>query len=162
MLWGPEGSALDRHEVTGQRSWPSGGSDARQAEAGLPTETVALLATSRALGASYGRRIAPVWTTETRVVFVAGDPVLAGLRMMVLAGDWRGAEHRWREVLADAALGERVRGRAAHSLSVTTEMRGDLFGAQQMARQAVALWAHGTSRTQLEQVSERLAEAQAR
>ena len=154
------GEEHDGFEAEGRWVWPVVASSASQAERELPSSDAARAALARALGAAYARRIAPVWFSERRVVYVSGHPALRGTRRALSGGDWGAAEGAWQALLASEAS-PALRGRAAHSLSVAAEARGALHRAQAFAQRALALWPVSRTETQLSRLRARLAEVSA-
>ncbi len=92
--------------------------------------------TTRIVGSSsgrvYGARIAPLYVYVSRDYF--GRKEFKEARRHVQAGDWKGAEKRWEKL--SKSSDPKVKGRALYNLALAHEVRGELYPARKLAKQA--------------------------
>lgn len=113
----------DEHRYNDFLAFSAQGLTQPEAIAGLPSKFDCLVKTGFHAGQMYGRRITPLWVTESRRYYRKGNEELERAGRMARAGNWESAAEIWKK----EALNKEVKmaGRASYNMAVFCETRGN-------------------------------------
>ena len=130
---------IDEYTATDQENASRTGDTQDAARRSLQSQTSISRDASKAAGAKYGMRIAPVWITVHRNFYdsgkgSAGDKMAEAARF-AKADQWEKAAEIWRALLT-TSVDSKTAGRAAYNLAVANERAGQLESAVEWAQRA--------------------------
>lgn len=94
-----------------------------EAIAGLPSKFNCLVQTGVHAGQLYGRRVTPLWVTESRSYYRKGNDELEKAGRMARSGNWESAAEIWKKEALNKD--EKMAGRACYNMAVFCETRGN-------------------------------------
>ena len=95
----------------------------QEALGALPPKFQCLVNTGYHSGEIYGRRITPLWVTESRSYYRKGNDELEKAGRMVRSGNWESAAEIWKKEALNKD--EKMAGRASYNMAVFCETRGN-------------------------------------
>jgi len=105
-----------------------------EAVANLPSKYDALFRTGFHTGQRYGRRITPLWVTESRQYYTKGSDELKKAARKVKSGDWESAAEIWKKEALNKE--KKIAGRACFNMAVFSETRGNFDLALEWSKKA--------------------------
>lgn len=113
----------DEYRYTDFLAFTGQGLTQNEALANLPSKYDALFQTGFHTGKRYGRRITPLWVTESRQYYTKGNDELKKAAKKVKIGQWETAAEIWKKEALNKE--KKVAGRACYNMAVFSETRGN-------------------------------------
>ena len=113
----------DEFRYTDFLSFSGQGLTQPEALAGLPPKFDALVKTGFHTGQRYGRRITPLWVTESRRYYTKGNDALKTAGRKAKSGNWESAAEIWKK--ESLRKDKKIAGRACYNMAVFSETRGN-------------------------------------
>ncbi|MBS1765332.1 MAG: hypothetical protein JSS90_10240 [Bacteroidetes bacterium] len=115
---------VDEYRYSDYLNFSGQGPNQDAALSALPSKIDALIKTGMHVGNSYGRRITPLWVSESREYYVKGNDALQKAAHMVKVGQWDKAADIWKREALNTH--KKVAGRACYNMAVFSERLGNL------------------------------------
>lgn len=124
----------DEYRYTDFLSFSGQGYTQPEALAGLPSKFDALIKTGFHTGQRYGRRITPLWVTESRQYYTKGSDELKTAGRKAKSGNWESASEIWKKEALNKE--KKIAGRACYNMAVFAETRGNFDIALEWSQKA--------------------------
>ena len=129
-----------------------------EAVAGLPSKYDALTRTGFHTGQRYGRRITPLWVTESRQYYTKGSDELKVAGRKAKAGKWEDAAEIWKKEALNKE--KKIAGRACYNMAVFSETRGNFDIALEWCQKAYTDFGNKKARTYMALIRSRMRDRQ--
>lgn len=124
----------DEYRYSDYLGFSGQGANQAAALAALPSKIDALIKTGIHVGNRYGRRVTPLWVSESREYYVKGNEALQKAARMVKVGQWDQAADIWKREALNTD--RKVAGRACYNMAVFSERLGNFDMALEWGRKA--------------------------
>lgn len=129
-----------------------------EAIAGLPSKFDALTRTGFHTGQRYGRRITPLWVTESRPYYNKGNDELKKAARKVRVGNWEEAAEIWKKEALNKE--KKIAGRACYNMAVFSETRGNFDIALEWSKKAYSEFGNKKARSYTALIKRRMRDRQ--
>ena len=129
-----------------------------EAVANLPSKYDALFRTGFHTGQRYGRRITPLWVTESRQYYTKGSDELKKAGKKVKINDWEGAAEIWKKEALNTE--KKIAGRACYNMAVFCETRGNFDIALEWSKKAYSDFGNKKARSYTALINGRMRDRQ--
>jgi hypothetical protein len=130
----------------------------QEALGALPPKFQCLVNTGYHSGEIYGRRITPLWVTESRRYYRKGNDELEKAGRMVRSGNWESAAEIWKKEAQNKD--EKMAGRASYNMAVFCETRGNFDIALEWCQKAYGDFGNKKARTYSDLIRRRMQDRQ--
>jgi hypothetical protein len=130
----------------------------QEALGALPPKFQCLVNTGYHSGEIYGRRITPLWVTESRRYYRKGNDELEKAGRMVRSGNWESAAEIWKKEALNKD--EKMAGRASYNMAVFCETRGNFDIALEWCQKAYGDFGNKKARTYSDLIRRRMQDRQ--
>ncbi len=129
-----------------------------EALANLPSKYDALFRTGFHTGQRYGRRITPLWVTESRQYYTKGSDELKKAGKKVKINDWEAAAEIWKKEALNTE--KKIAGRACYNMAVFCETRGNFDIALEWSKKAYSDFGNKKARSYTALIKRRMRDRQ--
>ena len=135
----------DENRYTDYLAFSSEGFTQQEAVSKLPSKYDALVKTGFHAGTRYGRRITPLWVTESRDYYTKGNDPLKLAARKVKVNDWEAAAEIWKKEALNTE--KKIAGRACYNMAVFAETRGNFEMALEWSNKAYTEFGNNKARS---------------
>ena len=148
----------DEFRYTDFLAFSGQGLSQNEAMAGLPSKFDALVKTGFHTGQRYGRRITPLWVTESRQYYTKGSDELKKAGRKAKVSNWEQAAEIWKKEALNTE--KKIAGRACYNMAVFAETRGNFDIALEWSRKAYSDFGNRKARSYTALIKRRMQDRQ--
>lgn len=152
---------IDEYTAMDQESATRTGDTQDEARRYLQSQTSISRDASKAAGASYGMRIAPVWITVNRAFYDSGkgnaSAKMEEAARLAKADQWEKAAEIW-QALLKTSIDSKTAGRASYNLAVANEKAGKLESAVEWAQRSYTKYGNKKGESYIVELKNRISD----
>jgi hypothetical protein len=148
----------DEYRYTDFLAFSGQGYTQNEALSNLPSKYDALFKTGFHTGQRYGRRITPLWVTESRQYYTKGSDELKVAGRKVKSGKWEDAAEIWKKEALNKE--KKIAGRACYNMAVFSETRGNFDIALEWSQKAYTDFGNKKARSYMALIRSRMRDRQ--
>jgi len=149
---------VDEYRYTDFLAFSGQGLSQNEAISRLPSKYDALFKTGFHTGQRYGRRITPLWVTESREYYTKGNDELKRAGKKVRVNDWESAAEIWKKEALNNE--KKIAGRACYNMAVFCETRGNFDIALAWSKKAYSDFGNKKARSYTALINRRMRDRQ--